>query len=337
MNVTFRQYRWTEFADILTEIGTDPFINEGQDMVAGWTMNISFSIFNEGDWCAIPYDSYDFENGYTPPSAACADANYSITDDSANILYSGTIASGGSLNQIISDSTAVLKNTANTILSTTSINAEASADIVAPDAHVHLKKEDDGTIDNVFVPSGVTQNYVIQNNDISVNGVFEFDIHATDPLDIRLRDTSSNVITPVSVTDSGMHATIVLPDTTIEVNGVAEGSVVAGSTVDVLTNIVPSSSSLVGSNLTLTFTKELFWELNYNDTDDIIFIPATANNVGTLTSGSGANVGTIDVSTDGVSYSALSFPFTPVNGTTYYFKRSTATVTGSYTMTGTYA
>jgi hypothetical protein len=87
----------------------------------------------------------------------------------------------------------------------------------------------------------------------------------------------------------------------------------------------------------LTFTKELFWELNYNGTDDIILIPATANNVGTLTSGTGSNVGTIDVSTDGVSYAALTFPFTPVNGTTYYFKRSTATVTGSYTMTGTYA
>jgi hypothetical protein len=127
------------------------------------------------------------------------------------------------------------------------------------------------------------------------------------------------------------------PDTSIEVNGVAEGSVVAGSTVDVITNIVPSSSSLVGNNLTLTFTKELFWELNYNGTDDIILIPATVNNVGTLTSGTGSNVGTIDVSTDGVSYAALTFPFTPVNGTTYYFKRSTFTVTGSYTMTGTYA
>jgi hypothetical protein len=129
----------------------------------------------------------------------------------------------------------------------------------------------------------------------------------------------------------------VSPNVDIEVNGVAEGSVVAGSTVDVITNIVPSSSSLSGSNLTLTFTKELFWELNYNGTDDIILIPATVNNVGTLTSGTGSNVGTIDVSTDGVSYAALTFPFTPINGTTYYFKRSTATVSGVYTMTGTYA
>jgi hypothetical protein len=152
----------------------------------------------------------------------------------------------------------------------------------------------------------------------------------------RLVDTDGNVLFTGSI-PSGSTADIAAPDTSIEVNGVAEGSVVAGSTVDVITNIVPSSSSLVGNNLTLTFTKELFWELNYNDTDDIIFIPATVNNVGTLTSGTGSNVGTIDVSTDGVTYVALTFPFTPVNGTTYYFQRSTATVTGSYTMTGTYA
>jgi len=62
INVTFRQYRWTEFCDVVSEIGTDPFINEGQDMVAGWTMNVSLNVFNSGDWCSIPYDSYDFEN-----------------------------------------------------------------------------------------------------------------------------------------------------------------------------------------------------------------------------------------------------------------------------------
>jgi hypothetical protein len=82
--------------------------------------------------------------------------------------------------------------------------------------------------------------------------------------------------------------------------------------------------------------QELFWELNYNDTDDLISIPATANNVGTFTSGSGSNVGTIEVSTDNVTYVALTFPFTAILGTTYFFQRSTATVSGTYTMIGTY-
>jgi hypothetical protein len=53
--------------------------------------------------------------------------------------------------------------------------------------------------------------YIIDNNDISVNGTLQFDIHATEALDIRLRDASNNVITPISVTETGNHATIVLP------------------------------------------------------------------------------------------------------------------------------
>jgi hypothetical protein len=179
-------------------------------------------------------------------SDPCLDATYQIEDTDDNILYSGSIASGGNLaqviqnstvkiiddsantlytvstlaegsdTQVIQDSTAVLKNTDNTILSTTSINAEASADIIAPDGHVHLKKESGGTIDNVFVPSGVTEIYTVADNDISVNGVLEFDIHATDSLDIRLRDTSNAVVTPNSITEMGNHVTIVMPDSTVE-------------------------------------------------------------------------------------------------------------------------
>ena len=218
-----------------------------------------------------------------PDPSVCDDATYSITDDDLNVLYSGSIPSGGNLDQliqdstvtitddslntlytlsvnaegsasqVIQDSTAVLKNTDNTILSTTSINAEASADIVAPDGHVHIKKENDGTIANVFVPSGTTETYDVADNDISVNGVLEFDIHATDPLDIRLRDTTNSVVTPNSVTESGNHAVIVIPDTDIEVNGVAEGSVVAGSTVDIqlshsLGVVTPTSVTQVGND-----------------------------------------------------------------------------------------
>jgi hypothetical protein len=218
-----------------------------------------------------------------PNPSVCDDATYSITDDDLNVLYSGSIPSGGNLDQliqdstvtitddslntlytlsvnaegsasqVIQDSTAVLKNTDNTILSTTSINAEASADIVAPDGHVHIKKENDGTIANVFVPSGTTETYDVADNDISVNGVLEFDIHATDPLDIRLRDTTNSVVTPNSVTESGNHAVIVIPDTDIEVNGVAEGSVVASSTVDIqlsdsLGVVTPTSVTQVGND-----------------------------------------------------------------------------------------
>lgn len=81
----------------------------------------------------------------------------------------------------------------------------------------------------------------------------------------------------------------------------------------------------------------LIWELNFNDTDDVIFIPCTVNNAGTFASGSGTDVGTIAISTNGITYGSISYSFTVTDGTTYYFKRSTATVTGVFTLTGEYA
>jgi len=134
------------------------------------------------------------------------------------------------------------------------------------------------------------------------------------------------------------------PDTSLEVNGTPEGTFAAGSTIEVnitdgVNPVTPDDVTIVGNVVTIEVLpiKDLFWELNYNGTDDVIYIPATASNVGTLTSGTGSDVGTITVSTDNVTFVSLTFPFTPVNGTTYYFKRSTATVNGTYTMTGTYA
>jgi hypothetical protein len=320
--------------DVIGDPTMTPLNNDLLDYAAGWVMTITFEV--EGyTVCAIPMnpiphfvptcEDATVENSdesytasvasggtlvlpditvtdsdgstFTQPAVTnvvctfnppCDDATYSITDDSLNVLYSGSIPSGGNLDQVIQDSTVSITDDSLNVLHTVSVNAQGSASQVIADSTAVLK-------------------------------------------------TTSNVTLSTTSINAQASADITAPDTSIEVNGVAEGSVVAGSTVDVITNIVPSSSSLSGSNLTLTFTKELFWELNYNGTDDIIFIPATVNNVGTLTSGTGSNVGTIDVSTDGVTYAALTFPFTPVNGTTYYFKRSTATVSGVYTMTGTYA
>ena len=157
-----------------------------------------------------------------------------------------------------------------------------------------------------------------------------------------LKDTAS-VTLSTTVIASGASANITAPDATVEnSNASYTDSVVSGGTL-VLPDITVTDSD--GSTFTQPSVenvvctaqiKDLFWELNYNGTDDVIYIPATVNNVGTLTSGTGSNVGTITVSTDNVTYGALTFPFTPVNGTTYYFKRSTATVNGTYTMVGTY-
>lgn len=74
IKVTMQQYRWTEFSDLNFSISTDPFIQRSQDMTAGWSMNVSINIFDDGNWCDLPMDDYDFENGNPPPSGDCAAA-----------------------------------------------------------------------------------------------------------------------------------------------------------------------------------------------------------------------------------------------------------------------
>jgi hypothetical protein len=72
IRVTFQQWRFEEFMDIVGDIQTQPFINRGPDVTAGWTMAATVAIYDYNDWCSIPYDDYDFENG-NPPASNCGD------------------------------------------------------------------------------------------------------------------------------------------------------------------------------------------------------------------------------------------------------------------------
>lgn len=90
IKVTMQQYRWTEFSDLNFSISTDPFIQRSQDMTAGWSMNVSINIFDDGNWCDLPMDDYDFENGTPPHSNDCAAALVVNSDGS----FSQSIPSG---------------------------------------------------------------------------------------------------------------------------------------------------------------------------------------------------------------------------------------------------
>lgn len=62
IRITLKQYRFEDYMSINGELSTDPFINRGHDMTAGWTMNLSLDVYDNEDFCSIPYDNYDFEN-----------------------------------------------------------------------------------------------------------------------------------------------------------------------------------------------------------------------------------------------------------------------------------
>ena len=59
---TLKQYKFEEYLEIDGDSSDTPFINETPDMTAGWTHSLTLKIFDEENHCAIPYNSYDFEN-----------------------------------------------------------------------------------------------------------------------------------------------------------------------------------------------------------------------------------------------------------------------------------
>ena len=198
---------------------------------------------------------------------------------------------------VCANAIAVLNNTLDELISSTSIASGVSAIIVAPDGSYTVQYENGTPITSGTVASDGSVVIEIPNPEpcadasVNVNGIFLTDVPSGDMVNIELLNQNDIPIVPLSIAENVIKVDI---------------------------------------------PQALYWELNYNGNDDVIFIPATVNNVGTLLSGTGSNVGTITVSTDGITYMALAFPFTPIASTTYYFKRSTATVNGAYTMTGTY-
>lgn len=152
----------------------------------------------------------------------------------------------------------------------------------------------------------------------------------------EIKKTDGTLITTLTV-PSGDTVPYTVVDSVISI---ANGTIYVKATDSIAithedTNGNPVNTSLNGNVVVVNDlpcppdSKE--WILQFIDQTDIIQIIADAGNIATFTSGSGANIGTMEVSTDGVTYTPISFPFTPTAGT-YYFKRSTALITATYTM-----
>jgi hypothetical protein len=211
-----------------------PLNNYDSDYVAGWVMGITFEVSTYGP-CEIPM------NPITPIPVECEGGSVENSDGS----YTAIVASGGLLvlpdvhlvvldqnENVLSDAyypsvqdetisvtlpacepaTYNLYNSVPTLITSGSIDCGDNATITAPDGIVHIKHEADGTLANVSTPSNATTEYIIQNNDITVNGGNGFVIHAEEPLDILLQNQNGGTIPAQSVTYQGNqdHVNIVI-------------------------------------------------------------------------------------------------------------------------------
>jgi hypothetical protein len=285
-----------EGQDDIEIVGTatqTPINNDLLDYVGGWVLRVRLQVEKIG-LCEIPL------GGEMPPPPTCENATFQNSDES----FVTTIASGDTYTS--EDVTVNVYDQNETFLGTATnpsnvdfnvvvelepcppseVNAEAinslneivntavltptNNQILAPDGIVHIKKENDGTIANVLTPSGNTTEYIIENNDITVNLANPFSIHAEDSLDIRLHKANGNDITPSSVTHQGNQnrVTVVVPNsvitlkdsaaTTISTTNVQATETANITAPDGLININGSSVGGVKSN----GTRNLFVKLN---------------------------------------------------------------------------
>jgi hypothetical protein len=327
---------WNDYGvdDIfIEEDPTGTFKTDGElDKVVGYFAEFRFQIPSHGR-CDVPINVTP-----QPPVSGCLPANYVVEYADGTPIQSGEIPSGQSETIVVPNCEPCPPCENATYILTVGGNAVDSGEIgsgqteeipidafipACEDATVQINGDQVAT-----VASGGMVNIAVENESGTPLGTFDEETGVWVIPDCQdatavLRDTDNNILSTTPIA-SGATENITAPDGTVTVN--RDGVFFAD--VDVTSGGVAS--------VNVPSVKELFWELNYNGTDDIISIPATVNNVGTLTSGSGSNVGTIEVSTDNVTFVALTFPFTAISGTTYFFKRSTATVSGTYTMTGSY-
>jgi PKD repeat protein len=208
--------------------------------------------------------------------AGCLDSTYTITNSSGTTLYTGTIPSGGSLTQAISNSTLNVNNSANTLISSRSILAQGTSSYNVADSSAVLKDEDGNVLSTTPIKATETEDIVAPNGDVSVNSVAFDDVLSGGTLNIEVRKSTGNdligskqgqywrigdstITNSDSSYDVDVKATesLSLPDSQINVNGVDEGDVVSVKTIDVNLEdsvgdpVTPTSVGLVGNILTI--------------------------------------------------------------------------------------
>jgi PKD repeat protein len=123
---------------------------------------------------------------------SCADATYTIEDSLGNVLYTGTIPSGGSLTQAISNSTLNVNKSDGTLISSRSILAEGTDSYNVGDSSAVLKDESGNVLSTTPIKATESKDIVAPNGDVSVNSVAFDDVLSGGTLNIQVRKSTGN-------------------------------------------------------------------------------------------------------------------------------------------------
>jgi hypothetical protein len=95
---------------------------------------------------------------------SCADATYTITNSSGTTLYTGTIPSGGTLTQAISNSTLNVNNSASTLISSRSILAQGTSSYNVADSIAVIKDSAGTTLKSENILATASENITINDS-----------------------------------------------------------------------------------------------------------------------------------------------------------------------------
>lgn len=228
----------------------------------------------------------------------CEDVGIILENTAGLELDNETYASGTTNTMLAPDATYVLKDSAGITISTDVIPSGQSENVTAPDATYTLTNT---------VPTTIGSGNIVSNGSTTI---------IAPDANYKIINSNGTELSSGSI-PSDTLGTLLAPDAIVEVK-------------DQDGNLLDSVSANSGTITTVVLPNALKeWALQFVNTNDVVLVYATAGNIATFNSGSGTDVGSIDVSTDGINYSPLTFPFTPVAGY-YWFKRSTSLVTGEY-------
>jgi hypothetical protein len=123
---------------------------------------------------------------------SCPDSNYTIEDSLGNVLYTGTIPSGGSATEVIGNSTLNVNKSDGTLISSRSILAEGTDSYNVGDSSAVLKDEDGNVLSTTPIKATETEDIVAPNGDVSVNSVAFDDVLSGGTLNIQVRKSTGN-------------------------------------------------------------------------------------------------------------------------------------------------
>jgi hypothetical protein len=201
---------------------------------------------------------------------SCADATYTIEDSLGNVLYTGTIPSGGSVTEVIGNSTLNVNKSDGTLISSRSILAEGTDSYNVGDSSAVLKDESGNVLSTTPIKATETEDIVAPNGDVSVNSVVFDDVLSGGTLNIEvLKSTGNDLIGSKqgqywrigdsTITNDATTPTysevvkategLVLPTQEIQNNGVASGFIPSVGTINVTTNSAPTSFTITGRTI----------------------------------------------------------------------------------------